>query len=327
MAVLVCRVAWMPRYRSDDETAVGGGSYVDEGHVPHESLNFLPVGDTYYGFVENRGQQIRLEQLGGGSGDQSVSGVLVVFCAAEPASNEFLVTGWYADATVYRSPIERPTDDLGRRVSFTARHAAPVAESERCFRIPRARDNPPSRIGGVGSRNIWYGLNEERARVFANCWAATSRRPDLTRTPQEAVESEGGACRNGWNGAVPTDSSSESRDTGARRATGLSRRTSRRCGGRASSSTTWCRFTNSRKTKREWFASTTSRCSARPAIGRFTGRSTCPTSQALLRPICAPDFGLGRTWSVRRSVAVDSANVCARLAGSGKVFERRVDRQ
>ena len=48
MAILVCRVAWMPRCRSDEEMAVGGGSYVDKGNVPHESLNFLPVGDTCY---------------------------------------------------------------------------------------------------------------------------------------------------------------------------------------------------------------------------------------------------------------------------------------
>lgn len=36
------------RCRSDEEMAVGGGSYVDKGNVPHESLNFLPVGDTCY---------------------------------------------------------------------------------------------------------------------------------------------------------------------------------------------------------------------------------------------------------------------------------------
>ena len=49
--ILVCRVAWMQYYQSDKESAVGGGSYVDGGHVPHESLNFLPVGKTYYGYV------------------------------------------------------------------------------------------------------------------------------------------------------------------------------------------------------------------------------------------------------------------------------------
>ena len=189
MAIVVCRVAWMPRYRSDEEMAVGGGRYVDQGNVPHESLNFLPVGDTYYGFVENRGQEIGLERLGGEPGDETMTGVLVVFCAAEPESGEFLVTGWYSDATVYRRAIERPGDDLGRSVSFTARDATVVAESERCFRIPRARDNPPSGIGGIGMRNIWYGLNEERAGEFRELLGAYIGAPRLTRTPREAVES------------------------------------------------------------------------------------------------------------------------------------------
>ena len=65
MAILICRVAWMKSYQSEEERADGGGSYVDEGNVPHEALNFLPVGDTYYGFVENRRQQLKLEKLGG----------------------------------------------------------------------------------------------------------------------------------------------------------------------------------------------------------------------------------------------------------------------
>ena len=113
MAILVCRVVWMPCCRSDDETTIGGGSYVDERHVCHVSLNFLPIGDTYYGFVKNRGQQIRLERLGRGPGDHSVSGVLIVFCAAESASNEFLVTGWYPDATVVSQPY-RETEGRSR---------------------------------------------------------------------------------------------------------------------------------------------------------------------------------------------------------------------
>ena len=189
MAILVCRVAWMPRYQSDLEEAVGGGSHVDQGNLPHESLNFLPVGDTYYGFVENRGQAIRLERLGGKPGAETVPGVLVVFCAEEPESGEFLVTGWYSDATVHRHPIERPGDNLGRSVNFTAREGKLVAASERCFRIPRAQDNPPSGIGGIGQRDIWYGLNEEGTKEFRECLGEYIHARALTRTPQEAVES------------------------------------------------------------------------------------------------------------------------------------------
>lgn len=171
MAILVCRVAWMPGYRSDEETAIGGRGYVDEGNVPHESRNFLPIRDngrdTYYGFVENQGQQIRLERLGGGRTDQTLDGVSVVFAAENPGSREFLVTGWYSNATVHRHPFRRPdeTDPLGRHVYFKATDATLVGETERCFGIPRARDEPPSGFGEVGPRFIWYGLNEPPAET------------------------------------------------------------------------------------------------------------------------------------------------------------------
>lgn len=173
MDILVCRVAWMPYYRSDEEPAVGGGGFVDEGNVPHESLNFLPVDGAYYGYVQYRGRQLRIERLGGEPGDDTVGGVLVVFGAEHPASGDFLVVGWYSDATVYRHGTQRP--DPVRRVSFTTDDATLVAESERCFRIPRARDNPPSGFGGIGHQNIWYGLNNEAAQNVAEVQAFRER--------------------------------------------------------------------------------------------------------------------------------------------------------
>ncbi len=162
MEILVCRVAWMAAYRSNRERAVGGGRFVDEGNVPHESLNFLPVGGTYYGYVKYRGQQLRIEHLGVARGDDTVNDVLVVFCAEHPTSGDFLVVGWYNDATVSRHRIRRPNSR--RWVSFTADDATLVTEAERCFRIPRARDNPPSGFGGIGNQNIWYGLSNEAAQ-------------------------------------------------------------------------------------------------------------------------------------------------------------------
>ena len=194
MEILVCRVAWMPHYRSDQESAVGGGSYVADGNVPHESLNFLPIGETYYGYVRVNGRQIRIQRIGAGRGDDAVSDVLVAFCAEHPESGDFLVVGWYSDAIVYRHGTLRPKP--GREVSFTTVDATLVAESERCFRIPRARENPPSDIGGIGMSNIWYGLtndvaqNNERAQTFREQLLAYIDALGTTQTPEE-VKVEG----------------------------------------------------------------------------------------------------------------------------------------
>ena len=165
MAIIVCRVAWMPCYRSTDEPATGGGSHVDKGGEPLEALNFLPVDDVYYGFVENKNRQLVLEKLGGRREDETLNGVSVVFCAPDPDTKDLLVTGWYVDATVHRQAIERPNDDPGRRVHFTATNATLIGESERCFPIPRAQDTWSS-CRGIGQAQFWYGLNEERATEF-----------------------------------------------------------------------------------------------------------------------------------------------------------------
>ena len=166
MAILVCRVAWMPGYRSDTEPAEGGGGYVVEGNVPHESLNFLPIDGIYYGFVHNHGNRINFDEndLGGQPADEKIADVSVVFCAEDPESGEFLVTGWYSDATVHRFPFGRPGDARGRNVYFTATEATLIGKAERCFGIPRAQDNPQNPFG-VGQRHIWYGLNKDHARA------------------------------------------------------------------------------------------------------------------------------------------------------------------
>ena len=166
MPILVCRVAWMPSYQADEERADGGGRHVDEGKLPHESLNFLPINGTYYGYVMNDGQKLSLERLGSRKADQKINGVLVVFCATNPKSGKQFVTGWYTDATVYRLPIKRPEDKVDRDAYFTATNAVLVKEAERRFRIPGANDKPRSPFSGIGQKNIWYGLNDNRSEEF-----------------------------------------------------------------------------------------------------------------------------------------------------------------
>ncbi len=160
----------MQYYRSDKELAVGGGAHVADGNLPHESLNFLPVGDTYYGYVRVKTPQIRIENIGAARADDAVSDVLVVFCAVQPDSRDFLVVGWYEGATVYRYGIQRPDHD--RWVNFTSVNATLVVESERRFRIPRSTDGSQRGISGIGQANYWYELSiraaqkEKRVRAF-----------------------------------------------------------------------------------------------------------------------------------------------------------------
>ena len=185
--VLVCRVAWMLGYQSNEETARGGGSYVDKGNVPHESLNFRPVGETYYGFVENRGMGLGIERLGARPADDTIDGVTVLFCATDPETREFLLTGWYANATVHRHPFKRPERDRWRRkVYFTATDVTVIPESERCFHIPRSRDK--RKFGGIGPRSfIWYGLNDDRAAKFRDALHLYMATRVSTQTPDEVV--------------------------------------------------------------------------------------------------------------------------------------------
>ena len=187
MALLVCRVAWMPGYQSDNERAQGGGSYVDEGNVPHESCNFLSVDETYYGFVQNRGKQIGIERFGAEPTQESIGGITVVFCAEDPRTGELVVVGWYTNATVHRSPIGRPGGDpLNRDVYFQATEATLIEESERRFRIPRAGEAG----GGIGQHSIWYGLNDDGARKMRKSLRAYMASGTKAHTPEQiAVES------------------------------------------------------------------------------------------------------------------------------------------
>ena len=187
--VLVCRVAWMPGYQSNEEDAIGGGSYVDKGNVPHESLNFRPVGRTYYGFVENGGKGLGIERLGAGRADETIDGVTVLFCATDRETGDFLLTGWYSNATVHRRPIKRPgRDRLQREVYFTATDVTLIAESDRHFHVPRKRDKHKFSFGGIGPRNfLWYGLNDDRAAEFRESLHRYLSTRVSTQTPDQVV--------------------------------------------------------------------------------------------------------------------------------------------
>lgn len=154
--ILICRVSWMKTYRKLNEKGVSGHRYVQEGYAPHESLNFKPYKDIYYGYVPCGGDQegnhgkLNIDRLGAKSSDEKISDITVVFCATHPDTRKLLVVGYYTNATVYRIPIDHPKLD-NRIVRFTTHTAHLVSENDRIFEIPKAPQ-------GIGQKDIWYGL-------------------------------------------------------------------------------------------------------------------------------------------------------------------------
>lgn len=174
--ILICRVSWMRTYRKLNEKGISGHRYVQEGYAPHESLNFKPYKNLYYGYVPCGGDQegnhgrLNINRLGASPSDKKISGITVVFCATHPDTRKLLVVGYYADATVYRTPIEHPKLE-DRIVRFTTDNAHLIIEGERNFEIPKAPQ-------GVGQKDIWYGLE-------------AGQRPDVKKQLISYINNEG----------------------------------------------------------------------------------------------------------------------------------------
>ena len=88
-----------------------------------------------------------------------------------------------------------------------------------------------------------------------------------------------------------------------------------------------CRFTSSKRTRPGWFASRTSRCCARPAIERFTARSTCRTWQALPRPTFASEFHVARRQCVRPALLRRPGTSCRHRRGAVRLAARGPGRE
>src|SRR5262249_49860847 len=140
----------------------------------HEIFNFLPFGESVYGYVQPPGRKdkwtearINLARLGGDSDNESVSGVLAVWVATLPNRGAFIV-GWYRDAQAFRAwqtpppGSSRKYKDTDCRYYVTARteNAVRLAPDERVFPVPQQEK------GGFGQSNIWYADNPEQHRQF-----------------------------------------------------------------------------------------------------------------------------------------------------------------
>lgn len=148
----------------DGDTIERGGKY-NQHSIGHEVCNFSNNAGSLYGYVQPTGQ-IKIEKLGGGKYDDSVSGVTVVWTAG-PETGGTVVVGWYKDATVFREAqkIPRPNAIQKKngvstfRIKATVDKAVLLPVEQRELIIPRAVK------GGIGQSNVWYADKEESQEI------------------------------------------------------------------------------------------------------------------------------------------------------------------
>lgn len=190
MRILFCNIAWMDYYKGNTkkDSPKGGGSYVEEMHDGNEIYNFMgeeirfdddffPEGNYCLGFVEtkttngDKRNQLHIEKIDGCElckNDESVSDVLVIYCATHPSHGFTTVVGWYKKATVFRhyQNIELTQPDG----SIYEQSCNAIAKKEECVLLPRIERSQitkwkvPRKKGGIsygfGRANVWFAQEQ-----------------------------------------------------------------------------------------------------------------------------------------------------------------------
>jgi hypothetical protein len=110
MTLLFCNTGWMEHFQGNTatDTIKGGGSYVIKNGMGHEVCNFVPSGQTLFGFVQSKGEGMNIARLGADKSTDQIDGITVVWTAKRP-NGHTVVVGWYRNATVFRQ-YQRHTD-------------------------------------------------------------------------------------------------------------------------------------------------------------------------------------------------------------------------
>lgn len=188
MKLLFCNITWLDYYKGIYEgvdVPVGGGDYVKKTGDAHEKYNFEAIDidgdeDKYcLGYVETKASkasknQLHLEKIEGCEAladEDSVEGVLVIYCAKHPAHNFTTVVGWYNNATVYRhyQQMNFPSSDPDDTELYVQNYNI-IAKAKNCILLPRRERSlynkwsVPRRTSGAaygfGQSNIWFAQEE-----------------------------------------------------------------------------------------------------------------------------------------------------------------------
>ena len=184
MALVIFNIGWMKYYKglTQYDQIVGGGSYVKENQSGLEVENFLPIGDSYYGYVRTpSGRRVNLKNLGAVPGATYVDDVTIVFSATHPEGGR-VVVGWYHNARVWRCQQqcgERTYVAKARKENCTL-----LGVAERKLRVPRARKGQ----WGMGQSNIRYVRGADESEDFVRRLREHIGLPGSVPLPEEADE-------------------------------------------------------------------------------------------------------------------------------------------
>ena len=197
MQHLFCNIGWMDDYIGTARID-GGGAYVDKYGKGFEMCNFLSYRGKVYGYVRPPGGgQIKIERLGAGRNDLSVSNVTVIWTAKRPEVGT-VVIGWYKDATVYREfkefrssfPQKKKHHIEGYRIETLENNARLLPIDQRALDVPKAG----SVKGGMGQSNVWYAaepnlepfIKEVKELIEGKKRRAKSKQPHKTDPEKNA---------------------------------------------------------------------------------------------------------------------------------------------
>jgi hypothetical protein len=174
-------IGWMKGYDGPEGVPIeGGGRFPEEKGYGYEMFNFREVEGYCYGYTSGvGGGGLNIDRLGARAEDESVSDILVVWVANDPAhAVGSVVVGWYRDATVYRSYQEGrglnrtyKGECFGYRARAKRTGCRLLLPDERLFRIPRAREGKH----GIGQANVWYADESHHARLRRDVWSYVTK--------------------------------------------------------------------------------------------------------------------------------------------------------
>lgn len=175
--IIICRIGWMSKYEGvvnenaeKIDTLSNGGEY-NKNEIGHEALNFKPIGDFIYGYVQgarNSSDFCDFSKVLGLTDSKEINlnekdhldNVDVVFIANNNLGN--FIVGWYKDATVYRNYLKLDLKDKRHEANkifyYTLKvhkdNAHLILENERRIFLPAG-----SQVTGFpGQSNIYYPL-------------------------------------------------------------------------------------------------------------------------------------------------------------------------